>query len=234
MGFFRLATGSSLLFLGFAGSASANVDVSSWVVYAYVYNGANGQDSIVGYNQVMNPFQASHTAMLGISYATGTYDFAWSADGGSFNVGSSNGAAGNPINLFSSSSGNIILTTTSAYLLDVDALYNFHLLGGDRQALLNVFVGDGTTGQFLFYGTWISAPITGDPAIGSFAVQLTFQLQEGHTYGLGYTMAIDSYSGSPSVLATGDGFINFTFTPIPEPASAALLALGLPWLLRRR
>ena len=234
MRFSRLVCGCSLLFLGSGRSAFANIDVSSWVVYAYVYNGANGQDSIVGFNQVMNPFQATHTAMLGISYATGTYDFAWAVGGGSFRIDSSNGAAGNPVHLFSSSSGLVVMNTTSAYRLDVDALYAFHLLGGDREAMLSLLIGDGTTGQTLFNGTYISAPVTGDPAIGTFAIQRSFDLEPGHTYGVNYWMRVDSYSGSSSVLATGDGYVHFTLPPIPEPASAALLMLGLAWLRRRR
>lgn len=217
-----------------SGFVSADIVVSSNVLAVTVSNSANSQSNTRIINQVQNPLNATHTAMLGISYATGTYDFAWSADGGSFNILGSNGAAGNPLNLYSSTSGNITLTTTSAYRLDIDALYSFRLLGGDRQAMLSLSIGDGTAQQMIYIATYISAPITGDPAIGSFAIQESFQLETGHTYGFNYTMSIDSYSGSPSVLATGDGYMHFTLTPIPEPACAALLALGLPWFLRRR
>lgn len=223
-----------LLTITMPANSSAAIDVSSWLLSASVMNSANSQDVIVGFNQVMNPFQGTHTAMLGISYASGTYDFAWSAAGGSLNIAASDGAAGNPVHLAARTSGNIILTTTLPYRLDVDAVYNFHLLGGDRQALLSLLIGDSTAQQMIYNATYISAPITGNPAIGSFTIQRSFDLQEGHLYGLNYEMSVDSFSGSASVLATGDGYINFTFTRIPEPGSAALLALGLPWFLRRR
>ncbi|NUQ47074.1 MAG: hypothetical protein HUU22_13700 [Phycisphaerae bacterium] len=216
------------------GAANADIVVTSWVLGVSVRDSATSQMQSRVINQVQNPLDATHTAMLGISYATGTYDFAWTAAGGGFNIASSNGAAGNPVHLFSSSSGLVVMTTTSAYRLDVDALYAFHLLGGDREAMLSLLIGDGTTGQTLFNGTWISAPVTGDPAIGTFTIQRSFDLEPGHTYGVNYWMRVDSYSGSPSVLATGDGYVNFTLTPIPEPASVALFAFALPALLRRR
>lgn len=199
-----------------------------------VMNLANGTDSIHVLWQMENPWSASHSASLGISFAAASYNFAWSAAGGSFHIAGSNGAAGNPVLLFSVAEGAITIDTMSPYLLNLEGLYHYQLASGDREARLNIRVRDLTLGQSLYSHTSSAVPITGDPATGTFHQMQELTLTPGHRFSLSYFMALDSYSGSPNVVSTGDGFVQFTLTAIPEPASAVLLALGLPWLRRRR
>ncbi len=49
-----------------------------------------------------------------------------------------------------------------------------------------------------------------------------------------YNMRLDSFTGSPSVLSTGEGFVNFAVTTVPEPSSAAFLFISTCVLFRRR
>lgn len=213
--------------------AQADFVVSSGIFRVGVVNSANSTNNVHTLSQIENPWSASHSASLGISFAAASYDFAWSPAGGSFLISGSNAAAGNPVNLFSACEGSIIIETTSPYLLNLEGLYNYQLASGDREARLNIRVRDVTLGQSLYSHTSTARPITGDPATGTFQQMQELTLTPGHRFSLSYFMALDSYSGNPNVVSTGDGFVQFTLTAIPEPASAALVALGLPRLRRR-
>ncbi len=220
--------------LAMAQVAAGEVTVTTGGLDVNVMNLASGAGSNHVLWQMENPWSASHSTSLGISFAAASYDFAWSAAGGSFHIAGSNAAAGNPVLLFSSASGGIVIEPTSPYLLNLEGLYNYQLASGDREARLNIRVRDVTLGLSLYSLTSSAVPITGDPASGTFHQMEELTLTPGHQFSLSYFMRLDSYSGSPNVVSTGSGFVQFTLAAIPEPASVALLALGLPWLLRRR
>jgi hypothetical protein len=73
-----------------------------------------------------------------------------------------------------------------------------------------------------------------DPPFGELAGQGSAVLQANRVYDLGYTVFIDNFNPTPpGTYGEGSGEIHFAITPIPEPATAALIAI-IPFLARPR
>jgi hypothetical protein len=67
------------------------------------------------------------------------------------------------------------------------------------------------------------------PPFGTFNLSGSALLQAGVLYSLGYSANTNSHDPPPANATwLGNGFIDVTVAPIPEPATLAMLALAVP------
>jgi MYXO-CTERM domain-containing protein len=114
--------------------------------------------------------------------------------------------------------------------IDASWTYNLPVDRMETQVKLSVRQSGGSTALFDQEYTVASAP--GEPASGTLAFDGQVTLPADQTWILHYEMSLFTYAGTRYNYATGNGYVNFQLSP--EPAGAALLALGLLALTRRR
>jgi len=224
-----------IAFLSAAAHASAGwIDVVSWELDAEITMSQIGSDGEVSFTPT-NPFQETQNAMVGISTAQSIYDVSWDAAGFlDFLVEGEHAGQGTPGTIgFARSTGSIELLPAVDSTLVIDASYQFDLGSGDREAELRVNAGQDGVGS-IFFSRQLAIPIAGDPPQGTFTVQQTLPLSGGTLYGIGYSMSLWSFGGSPSSLSLGDGYVHFSIAPVCEPTTCLLLLAAAPVLLRRR
>jgi len=220
----RLSSGESARGSDFA--------IDEWSFASGVYDGATGEHDFQGFITVQNPFQASHSAVVGGSTATTTYDFAWAEQFGSLLIQASHETEGvESGDMESFSSGFIWITPSEDILLTIDAAYSYDLPDDPMTARLETFVTNADSPVSLFdelvgYDTGLGVPASGTLTINGDVI-----LPAGETWVFGYSMEIDTFSGTGSAVGTSSGHISLTITP--EPTTASLLALGAFMLLRR-
>lgn len=201
-----------------------------------VYDGASGvmqSDGIVLTQNIPNPFQTSHSAALGGSTALASYDFAWWDTNGTFIIQSTQTAEGVPTSLlFTAAAGYIYLTPAEDLALAIDASWTYDLPGDPMFTRFSVRVSQSGGSTVLFSQSHRPETLPGEPAAGTLAITGNVVLPRGETWLLRYEMSIYTYGGTQGHTATGNGYVNFQLAP--EPASAAILALGLLIVPRRR
>jgi hypothetical protein len=157
------------------------------------------------------------------------YFMAWDGHVGAFHADTTQTAGGNP-NLSVSSSANIrIQPLTDDLTVEIDAVYDYSLAGGDRTAEMLVGVTNITANEVVWSQFDLAQTIAGDPPSGIFEAHHALTLPPsppGTIFSLRYSFILRSFSGSPSAISTGTGSATFTITP--EPSSAiGLLTLAL-------
>jgi hypothetical protein len=225
------------LVVGAAGpSVRADFIIPQWRLGVSVYDSSSGEDDTSIFATVQNPFQDSHSATAGISTAETTYDFAWSADFGSFLIDAAHEAEDvDPGFLLVRSSGFIWVAPSIDLSLEISAAYSYYLPPHMMMAELKVVVFDEDTSERLFYSLQRDNSFDGYPVSGTFTVDGNATLPAGHTTFLYYRMSIVSFSSQPpGLLATGTGSVSFTLQPVPEPSTLALLAPLVLIVPRRR
>lgn len=221
-------------------SVSPAIEVLDWNLGTAVELPSGGT-AADGSNTPINPYIETEMAVLGISSASTSRSYAWSNSEAQILATASLAAAGSggsPAMLAAGSAGTIFITSSSDLQLTIDASFSHALGPGDREAVLEVFVGKlnpmppppGTT---LFQSVQFALPIIGHPPSGTFVLQHEMLLPAGDTYVFGYLMELRSFGGSATVLSYGNGHANFSLV-VPEPASAALIVAAMPMALRRR
>ncbi len=123
------------------------------------------------------------------------------------------------------------LTPSVESILTLDAVYDYALGNGDRQLDYTVAAGGGGDGIGVSHQI---IPIVGHPPVGQFIFHDELLLQPSVEYTLQYFIRHLSVSGSADSLSTGSGAILVSISPIPEPATGALLAPAMLLALRRR
>lgn len=114
--------------------------------------------------------------------------------------------------------------------LEYDYTTTFDLTGLDATtAILNGVIAADDGAAILLNGVLV------DPLFGTWSASVPFQINSGFVSGLNtLTFAVQNYGGGPTGL---DASLSGTATPTPEPASAAMLGVGLilaSTLFRRR
>jgi hypothetical protein len=210
---------------------AAAFTVQQWFLDASVDDGDTSEYASEGFWTVLNPFQASHIATLsGRGNAAAQYDISWLMDNGSFNI-SAQLAAQDGHSVRSQATGTIYLQADSDLAFNIDALLNYDLPTWGVASYLSFVVWDITAAQYAYRNSVWDDTFLGAPASGALTIASDFVLLAGHQFHIQYDLRLDTY-GFSTGLVTGDGHVNFTFTP--EPATLALLAPLLLAFCRRK
>ncbi|HWL92747.1 MAG TPA: hypothetical protein VNT79_04365 [Phycisphaerae bacterium] len=182
----------------------------------------------------MNPFSAEQFAQIDASTAHSLLSAHWDGAGNfDFLVTGDHVAAGHPQMLVTRSSGTIYITPSLNSLLSIDILYDYSLGSGMREARVKGAVADS---EGLVYNAEVIRDTLSSPSTGQITVDSPpIPLNAGTQYALVYLLRLMSFSGSPSSLSQGEGFIRLELVPIPEPStSAMILSAGLFTIRRGR
>ncbi|MCB9854112.1 MAG: PEP-CTERM sorting domain-containing protein [Phycisphaerales bacterium] len=187
----------------------------------------DGQDDYDSTLTVVNPFVATHHAQLGLTEATTVFDLAWGPAGGRFDFLFDNVIDSTPDIAFSSNFGGVGFISDVDVWLDYEYIYAFdNLNGGIILTSINSIAhitDDGT--HFLLRSVRRGGAGSLDPPSGIFTTTRHILLEAGEHYTVSYSIDIqDGFVGG--VIGTGNGSLHFTLTPVPEPATAPLLAFA--------
>lgn len=209
-----------------------SINVEDWALTTSVGSSPGGSDGDFS-GTPQNPYQATQSAVLGISTSVTVLEYRWTSVEGHFLATAAHAAAGHPNILTSASGGVIWFSSASDQLITIDGSYTYDLGPGDRTAELEVHVAKTDPTVILYSFDEIALPIIGEPANGTFAFNEAMLLPAGETYRVSYIMQLRSFGGSPDVLSFGDGHVNFHLAVVPECSTLALLLAGLSLACRR-
>ncbi|HVP09909.1 MAG TPA: PEP-CTERM sorting domain-containing protein [Phycisphaerae bacterium] len=206
-----------------------------WRLVVTVYDSSSGQVESTNFTTDPNfpapsTFQDSHTVAIGDSNAGGNYDFDWASDFGHLLIGASQRAEQTGVpplgTVGATSSGQIKFTPTQDLAFSISVAYHYQLPFADMIASCTATLRDDQVSDYSFYFSDNHNATSEGPGDDTFGDSRTGVLYAGHPYTLQYLMT-SSTSGTAGQVASGSGSINLTFQPTPEPATVALLALGL-------
>jgi len=218
-----------------SGNARADLDIMSWSLGTGVqdFSPGGGQDTR-RFNTVANPFQDSHTATLGPGTATTSYDFSWSADNGFFRFDASHVTPDLGSSFYASiSTGSINFTSPIPLRAHFTGAYNYSLPIPAADATMEFRVTDLQTNVNYINRVGGADTFTQPPPLtGSFAWDQTAIIPAGRDCLIIYIMRIFTTQDS-GALATGSGYFQLTFEPIPEPTTLTLSSVAIALCLRR-
>lgn len=203
--------------------------------------GANGVNSggASYFNTVTNPFVDSSQIVDRSSIAYSAFNFSWDDTSGNFYVkGSHNCVAQNPRPYPGAtgleqcvSEGGIYFTPSTDLLLTVDAAYDYNLAGPNLFTrtlfqVIPVYDDPQEPVEYVFVAGPHADTFTGYPATGTLHVNGQAIVPAGRTYLLSYSQYMSAY-GNTGAVGTGNGYIHFTFAPVPEPAALVPLAIAV-------
>ncbi len=213
--------------------AAADLTVESWSLSVGIQNYDLGQPSPSAYFQVVqNPFQGSHAVTVGTSFANAAYDFEWSGDFAHFDAYTNHHLeqlVGSTI-----SEGRIFVTPAVDTLVTLVGAWQFSwpsaTIGASNMAMR---VYNANTFQILI-GTGAAGGNTGlGPPYGDYHFQNSGLLLAGEPYMIYYVARIVHDNPTPTgTHGEGSGEIHFSLTPVPEPATLALIVFAV--LIPRR
>ena len=116
---------------------------------------------------------------------------------------------------------NYVLEGAYATVQQTDSVFLFTTLQTDSITLFDNSQGSNHTPNESF-----TLGQTGGDVVNNLSGSLTGTLLAGHEYFLSVTAEIIQANVSTTPGATASGFVTLTFVPVPEPATALLLALG--------
>ncbi len=221
---------------GWAPLVHADIVVTRWTLHCVVVPQNSAETRLVLFNQVISPFVNSHTLSWRGATNMAAYDITFDSQQLEFRADVSVTAPGitGGGSFGSACVGNLQFSTTAELLFSLDSRMEYSLPAGDRTALFTVGLGAHGGPGYLEDG-YYSAPVFGDPPSGEYNVNVeNMQLPGGWTYSIGYEYTLRSYSGSPSLLSTIGGHVDFSLRPVPEPATVALVLSGLAFQACRR
>jgi len=216
--------------------AAASLNVSDWQLTTAVLD--NSALSTVRDFEILttisNPFQAAANTAVGPNTATTAYDFAWSGDSGSFDIDMALNVETFRVDALST--GIILISPTTDLLMTIDASLVYASVPGDLAFIgFNMKVLDATTFAAFFRENRRGGNLTLDPAVGTLSINGDVILPAGTTYRIDFRASNRNGSDpNPTGPITSSGFIHFDFQPIPEPATAWLIAIGAVALHRPR
>ncbi len=211
--------------------ADGSLAVQSWSVGTLVSDSVGQQGA--GFSTVANPFQNSHTASYLQSYATASYDFSWTGDEASFGVTVNHHLEqlqGETI-----TSGRIFIRPSVDSFITLEGMWQYAwpsaVIGNTS---LSLRVWDLETETILARATANGGNVGIGPPFGSFDLFDSASIVAGRDYMLSYTASILHINPTPlGTFGRGEGSLNFTITPVPEPAALAMWVLPI-LLIRRR
>lgn len=180
-----------------------------------------------------NPYQHFHNAAFELSFANASHNFSWQDDVGSFQSETAQHIAA----MHGSVSTIVAIDVLPAVgsLLTIESFYSFqHPVQSLGSAFLTVQILDHTTGEFLFDRTEVGGTFVFGPPSGMLNVTESILLTAGTQYSLRYGSSSTSWSVPLHGEAwNGTGVVDFVISPVPEPATLAMLALAVPVALSR-
>ena len=220
-----------LILLFITGFFRTPVDVSgalivdSWELITFARRTSPTQTGGAVFEDVINPFHASHGGMVGNSSSTASYDFAWTGNEASFGVSVDHHLE--QLDGFTSSSGQIYIRPSVDSIITLEGAWQYAWPSaaiGTTSYSMTVTDDEGIIARFFTFGGNFGL----DPPFGSFNDYDTGLLRAGVAYLLTYTARVHHFDPTPpGTYGHGEGSLNFTITPVPEPATLALLVLSI-------
>lgn len=211
-------------------SASADLVQEPWEVICVVSNASTQSSRTFIRNE--NPFQNSHTATLGNSSCSASYDFAWTGDEARFDIYPSHHLE--QLRGDTSSSGRILIWPAVDSIVTFSGNWQYAWPGtalGTTNLYMSVIGPDGTLAENIAHGGNVGL----GPPFGTFELSNNARLEVGNAYLLNYIVRIQHFDPTPpGTFGHGEGSLNFTITPVPEPATLALLVLSISIFKPRR
>ncbi len=214
-------------------NVSGALIVDSWELITFARRTNPTQTGGAVFENVINPFQASHGGMVGNSHSAAAYDFFWTGDEASFGVSVNHHLE--QLNGETSTSGRIFIRPAVDSVISILAAWQYAWPG---QALgsthLSARVGDSENGDLMAEVIAHGGNVGLGPPHGTFDLADDGILHAGRLYGLFYTAIVLHIDPTPpGTFGTGAGHLNFTIAPVPEPAALAMWVLPI-LLIRRR
>jgi hypothetical protein len=234
--------------------------VSSWSLLSQVYDGSTGTQNFTRFSTVQNPFASSHAAALGKSTVQTAYVFSWS-NFGSFLIQATHqnqDTSGEILRVLPD--GQIYFTPQEDVSFSVSGTYAYNLPAYGMACDFSLAIND-TQSQHFYYAdgrsmstyqpvvkvqktafsvsprqvksTFATGCYEGAPVSGTLSLQGSGVLPAGGSYRFHSNMLLET-TGSSRQFATGSGTVNFSFQPVPEPATVGLLGFAALMLARRR
>mgnify|MGYP001351145786 CR=1 FL=1 len=204
-------------------AASAGLVEDPWRIVCLVSNASTQSSRTFIRNE--NPFENSHTATLGNSSSTASYDFSWTGNEASFGVSVDHHLE--QLDGFTSSSGQIYIRPSVDSIITLEGAWQYAWPSaaiGTTSYSMTVTDDEGIIARFFTFGGNFGL----DPPFGSFNDYDTGLLRAGVAYLLTYTARVHHFDPTPpGTYGHGEGSLNFTITPVPEPATLALLVLSI-------
>ena len=160
---------------------------------------------------------------------------AWSSSSGVFEITLNQQAIDANPGFTARALAGILVEPATDLIVRFDASYTYFLPPEWLSVGFSVGVVDANTAQILLVRNLFASSALG-LASGTFVVDnAQAVLPAGGQYFLKYDVAVDSSSGGSNAIGTGMGSVRITLSPVPQPATGALVALAaLPVLIRRR
>jgi hypothetical protein len=214
------------------GARAETVSVTQWLMAVDVFaDAANNAAAFFGV--VTNPLVDSHQVSVLNSSAAASYDFWWDDTGAHFRVDGSQAAQGAPYLTAGSSGSPIRFTPLVDMVATYSGSYSYDLAAGDREAKFDFSLGRLNPSISLASHHFSALTIIGDPPQGTWTYSGSVPLEANVPHVFSYNMRLNSFTGSPTSLSFGSGFIQLDLVPVPEPSLASALLIGAA-LPRRR
>jgi hypothetical protein len=226
-------TGSTALSI--SATVDAGIVIDSWYLETGVL-WTGGTNSIAS-TTVQNPFQSVQDA-TGPGPTTGhtEYSFGCSASAGDFLIEGSHHVPGiDPQISLAESGGGIYLTPDADLLLAVDAAYTYNLAGPNMfvQLIFEVDPYSSEPADPVFSAVRRDDTVISFPASGTLSIHGQASVPAGQTYIISYSHLLRA-DGITGATADGSGYIHWTLTEVPAPATLGPLAFAALVLRRPR
>jgi len=226
-----------ILVVSMPSRGDASLVVSSWSLLTFTED-ASSQfplDDFVRFTDVQSPFQAVANTAVGPNTATTAYNFSWSGDSGSFDIATTQRVE--TFRVRTISSGFMFVSPTADVRMTYSASLDYASVPGDLADIrFRMFAFDQSNLTVpVFFESLDGGNLTLQPAVGTLAFSGDVILPAGATYKIDFAASNDNGAdNNPTGPITSSGFFHFNFQPIPEPATAWLIACGAIALRRPR
>jgi len=185
-----------------------------------------------------NPLNTTHHSAIGDNQATTIYDVLWGDDGGDFGFQFDHRIQDWPMTSEVRSDGIILFNTHTDVMFDYDFDYAFSNLSYPMHIIARISVVRATQqppSETLvgYLQTGGGGPTNGAGAAGTFATDGHLLLEADNRFLILYRVILQAGGNTPRI-GVGSGSLHYSLTPVPEPATAALLFGAVAALAPRR
>jgi len=218
--------------LGAAEVCASGLDVNSWDLTTGISD-IEGQ-TFHAFITPMNPFVNFDGVMRGASVAQSTYNVHFAQQFLDFKIFSDLHCQSSGLSPDCSSSGDVFITTTADFMVNVTAAVNYTFSTDRMGAGIGFVILDMSTGNpHTVFGRSDAADALLDPWTGQLTLNDSFLLPGGGPYLFRYSVNTDAPPPSGSVV-TMQGQLRYTLTAVPEPSGLMALSAAALVVVRRR